>query len=143
MKEEFEAEKESILKTLKGLTDAMSREEKTIIELAAISTFIHNTYNGIENFLKRALKYLEVPLKTSQTWYKDLLVISVKNEIISSELSEKLDEFRAFRHFHVHGYGINLDDKKLIRLAKKLTNVWEVFESEINLFFKLIKKSKD
>ena len=54
--EEFEAERESMLKTLNGLTEAMNRKEKTIIELAAISTFIHNTYNGIENFLKMSFK---------------------------------------------------------------------------------------
>ena len=31
------------------LRQAQSRDEKTVVELAAIATFLHNTYNGMEN----------------------------------------------------------------------------------------------
>jgi uncharacterized protein YutE (UPF0331/DUF86 family) len=48
----------------------------------------------------------EYPVPLSESWHKDLLDLSVDRQIISSELSKKLDEYRAFRHFFVHGYGI-------------------------------------
>jgi len=54
---EVTAEKEHIEKTMLALSSTMSRPEKTIIETAAIGTFLHNIYSGMENILKRVLKF--------------------------------------------------------------------------------------
>jgi hypothetical protein len=45
---EMAAEREHILETLDALQKAMEREEKTVIEMAAIATFVQNAYNGID-----------------------------------------------------------------------------------------------
>ena len=79
---EVEAEKEHILATLQALKEALERKEKTVVELAAIATFLQNAYNGIENV----------------------------------------------------GYGIMLDEEKLIPLAEKLPDLWKDFESELEAF---------
>ncbi len=102
---EVQAEKEHILATLQALKEALERKEKTVVELAAIATFLQNAYNGIENILKRVLKYQGISVPLSESWHKDLLGLSVDRQIISSELSRRLDEYRAFRHFFIHGYG--------------------------------------
>ncbi len=39
------AEKENVETAMKNLKEALSREQKTVIELAAIGTFLHNIYN--------------------------------------------------------------------------------------------------
>ena len=52
----IEAEKENVEKALDNITLVMERQDKSIIELAAIATFLHNVYNGIENILKQILK---------------------------------------------------------------------------------------
>ncbi|MCW3128831.1 MAG: hypothetical protein N2V75_01830 [Methanophagales archaeon] len=131
---EVEAEKELILATLQALKEALERKEKTVVELAAIATFLQNAYNGIENVLKRTLKHKGISIPLSESWHKDLLDLSVNHQIISSELSRRLDEYRAFRHFSVHGYGIMLDEEKLIPLAEKLPDLWKDFESELEAF---------
>jgi uncharacterized protein YutE (UPF0331/DUF86 family) len=138
---EVQAEKEQISETLKTLKKALSRKEKTVIELAAISTFLHNAYNGMENLLKRILKFQEISIKMSESWHKDLLDLSVDNKIISSEISKKLDEYRAFRHFFIHGYGILLNKQKLLPLAENLPSVWKKFDSEIDIFLKSLENS--
>jgi len=131
---EVEAEKEHILATLQALKEALERKEKTIVELAAIATFLQNAYNGIENILKRILRYEGISVPLSESWHRDLLDLSVDRQIISSELSRRLDEYRAFRHFFVHGYGIMLDKEKLMPLAENLSDLWKDFEAELEAF---------
>ncbi len=53
--EQILAEKENVDIALHNLKTARARNEKTVIELAAIATFLHNIYNGIENILKQIL----------------------------------------------------------------------------------------
>jgi len=105
----------------------MERSPKTVIELAAIATFLHNVYNGIENVLKHVFKSKHIELPTSDMWHKELLELSVSNDILSEELSDNLYEYLAFRHFFVHGYGFMLDELQLQRLAGNISKVWKTF----------------
>jgi hypothetical protein len=50
---EVKVEKEHMEKTLDALKEAIKREKITIVELAAIATFLQNAYNGMENIIKR------------------------------------------------------------------------------------------
>jgi len=131
LQREVQATKEHILATLQALKEALERKERTVVELAAIATFLQNTYNGIENILKRILKYEGISVPLSESWHRDLLNLSVGHQIISSDLSGRLDEYRAFRHFFVHAYGIILDEEKLLPLAENLPDLWNDFESEL------------
>jgi hypothetical protein len=97
--QEVTAEKEHIEKTLLALSEALSRPEKTIIELAAIGAFLHNIYSGMENILKRILKFEGITIPGSQSSHKDLLDHSVAAGVISQSLSEELDEYRGFGTF--------------------------------------------
>ena len=125
------AEKEHILETFEALKLALNRKKTTIIELAAIATFLHDIYNGIENILKRILHFQQISIPKGKSSHKDLISLSLQNQIISPELSEKIDEYRAFRHFFIHGYGIKLDKEQLIPLAKKIPTLWNEFDIEI------------
>ena len=137
---EVQAEKEYLLNTFRALNEALQRKEKTVVELAAISTFLQNTYNGIENILKRVLKFKGISLPVSGSWHKDLLDLAVNNQIISLELSRRLDEYRAFRHFFIHGYGVLLDEEKLMPLVESLPDLWKYFEFEIDTFINSLRK---
>ncbi len=136
LREEILFEKEHVSITLRALEDTMKRDDITVIELAAIATFLQNAYNGIENILKRILKFKNISIPRSATYHKDLLDLSVEHHVISLEISKKLDEYRAFRHFFIHGYGIMLDKEKLLPLADALPNIWQSFETEINTMMK-------
>lgn len=125
------AEKENIEKALSNLKYAMEREEKSVIELAAIGTFLHNIYNGIENILKQILKSKGIKIWRSETWHKELLDISVSNGIISQKLSDELYEYLTFRHFFVHAYGFMLEEAHLENLANNISYVWPEFLSAI------------
>ncbi len=51
-------------------------------------------------------------------------------------LSDKLDQYRGFRHFFVHAYGISLDEEELRPLAENLPEVWNQFKDEIESYIK-------
>ncbi|ODS37685.1 MAG: hypothetical protein A7316_09185 [Candidatus Altiarchaeales archaeon WOR_SM1_86-2] len=139
---EFQAGKEYILDTLQALKEALERKEMNIIELAAIGSFLHDIYNGMENILKRVLKFKGISVPHSESGHKDLLDMAVDSKIISLELSRRLDEYRAFRHFFIHRYGIMLDKEKLMPLAGNLPDLWKDFESELDTFINSLGENK-
>lgn len=114
-----------------NLKEAMTRKRKTVIELSAIATFLHNIYNGIESILKQVLKEKGIKISKSETWHKDLLNISVSNKIISKRLSDKLYEYLTFRHFFIHAYGFELKEPQLKDLANNIPKAWLEFLSAI------------
>lgn len=125
------AEKENVETALGNLKDAMARKEKMVIELAAIATFLHNIYNGIENILKQVLKEKGIEVPASSTWHKELINISVSQGIIPEKLADQLYEYLTFRHFFVHAYGFMLDEAHLEVLADNIPEVWSQFMEEI------------
>ncbi|MCZ7398367.1 MAG: hypothetical protein O8C62_01585 [Candidatus Methanoperedens sp.] len=133
--EQILAEKENVDIALHNLKTAMARREKTVIELAAIATFLHNIYNGIENILKQILLSRDIEVPKSGTWHKDLLNRSLTAGIISEKLSSKLYKYLTFRHFFVHAYGFMLDEKELEGLSNNIPEIWQQFLSEIEASF--------
>ncbi len=125
------AEKENVEKALGNLRDAMGRRERSVVELAAIATFLHNIYNGIENILKQVLKAKGTEIPKSDTWHKDLLNLSASLGIIPEKLSDDLYVYLTFRHFFVHAYGFMLEEAHLENLANNIRNVWTQFLSVI------------
>ncbi len=109
LSEKIEAEKENINLTLANLKDVIERDEKSVVELAAMATFLHNFYNDVENILKQCLRTTGEDIPKSYLWHKELLKISTSNKIISDDMSDKLLEYLSFRHFFVHGYGFMLE----------------------------------
>jgi len=79
--------------------NSYGKNRKTVIELAAMATFLHNIYNGIENILKQILISRDIMIPKSDKWHKDLLNKSLSSGIISEELLNKLYKYLTFRHF--------------------------------------------
>lgn len=127
----IEAEKENVETALANLEEAMSRTDRDIVALAAMATFLHNIYNGIENILKQILMSKGIKLPRTDTWHKDLLETAVSKGIISEELSDKLYEYLTFRHFFIHSYGFMLEDAHLKRLTENISDIWNQFLSSI------------
>jgi len=125
------AEKENVERALANLKDATGRKKRSTVELAAIATFLHNIYNGIENILKQVLKAKGAEIPKSETSHKDLLDLSVSNGIIPEKLSDQLYEYLTFRHFFVHAYGFMLEETQLEDLANNIPEIWLQFLSAI------------
>lgn len=75
------AEVENVEASLRYLEEATKRQIKTVVELAAMGTFLHNVYNGIENILKQILKLRNIQIDRGENWHKELLNQSVMNGV--------------------------------------------------------------
>ena len=129
------AEKENVDMAMSNLKEALSRDERTVIELAAIGTFLHNIYNGVENILKQILKSKGITVPKSDTWHKEVLNLSVSQKILSEQLADSLYEYLTFRHFFVHAYGFMLDEDQLKDLANNISDIWARFLLETGVYF--------
>lgn len=128
------AEKDGVAQVLEDLRTAMATKEKSVIELAAIATFLHNIYSGIENILKQILSAKNIEIPKSDIWHKQLLDLTVSHGILSDKLSDDLHEYLAFRHFFVHSYGFMLQEAHLVELGKNIPDIWSRFLREIEAF---------
>ncbi|MDD2717308.1 MAG: hypothetical protein PHW04_15575 [Candidatus Wallbacteria bacterium] len=131
LNERISAEIENVEISLGNLSKALGKSPKTVIELAAIATFLHNIYNGIENILKQTLKDQGREIAAGQSWHRELLLASVEKGIIAEALCGELFKYLGFRHFFVHSYGFMLQEDKVIVLAEDIPNIWKSFKAMI------------
>jgi uncharacterized protein YutE (UPF0331/DUF86 family) len=128
--QEVRIELDNIQSTLKNLDKALNRIERDVVELAAISAFLHNFYNGIEHILKRIIP--RHSKNESQSWHKDLLRSAYTAGIISEECLETLFAFLGFRHVFSHGYTFLLNETKLMALVEQVQPTFSIFTRDIS-----------
>jgi hypothetical protein len=131
LRERVLAERENVELSLANLRLAMARTDRSVIELTAAASFVHNVYNGIENILKQVLAARSIEVAKVGTWHQELLKRAIAEKVISDELAQELKEYLGFRHFFVHGYGFMVTEEPLQDLASRLPAVWARFIAEI------------
>jgi uncharacterized protein YutE (UPF0331/DUF86 family) len=133
LKEYCDAEFENIDAVVSDLSSVVKNDKTNFLtpELAAIATFIHNCYNGVENILKRVLSCKQIEFKDTPTWHKDLLKTSMDKGIISDNLYGTLSNYLSFRHFFVHAYSFSLKWEELKPLVDDIENTLKIFKKEI------------
>ncbi len=134
LKEYCEAEFENISAVASELFSVVEagKSDYSVAELAAMATFIHNCYNGVENTLKRVLSFRNIEMKDTPTWHKDILKSSLDIEVISIDLYNILTNYLSFRHFFVHAYSFALRWDDMKPLVESLEETLMKFESAIN-----------
>lgn len=133
LKEQCEAEFENIQTVLDELfTVAVpGKSNYSVADMAAVATFLHNVYNGIENVLKRIISSEGVALKKAPTWHKDLLKTATDSGVISDDLHDTLSNYLSFRHFFVHAYSFTLRWEELKPLVDDISGLVGSFQSAV------------
>jgi uncharacterized protein YutE (UPF0331/DUF86 family) len=86
-------------------------------EAAALGTYLHNTYSGVERLLRSLLDNREIRVASTPTWHKDLLQRAHREDLLSSDQFDGFLRLLAFRHVYVHGYSHMLDEERLREIA--------------------------
>ena len=125
---------DQLLVEINKLNKKLSKAEPTLVELAALGTFLHNFYNGIENILKRILIAKNISVPQNPTWHKDLLDKAGGERIINDSLKDKLLTYLVFRHYFVHSYGFELVWREMAPLAGDLDQTYRLFLTAIKKY---------
>lgn len=132
LKEYCESEFENIDATVKEISEILLQTPNlNKVEIAALGTFIHNFYNGVENILKRICQYKNVVVKNINGYHKFILRKAEEENIIDESLCNELYKFLAFRHFFIHGYSFLLEWEKLKVLAENVESICQKFKSAV------------
>lgn len=139
LKEYCDAEFENIDAVASELYSVVrhGKADYSTAELAAIATFIHNSYNGLENILKRVLLSKQIETKDAPTWHKDLLKAALDAGIIQNDLYETLSNYLSFRHFFIHAYSFNICWDELRPLVDNLPATLKDFKTAIYAYIEM------
>ena len=84
--------------------------------------------------MKQILLSKDIIIPEGKSWHKELLEISVKNEIISEKCKNYFGEYLAFRHFFSYAYAFDLYADKMEPLVENSKEVYSIFKKEISKF---------
>ena len=138
--EEAETEFENLEETIREVNELLlivSKKVPSNIEKAAAIQYLSQYYNGIENILKRIIKYKKIPLIKSEQWHTELLdsfeLNSNKSKfpLFNNTLMEHLNSYKKIPHVVRQGYNFQLDWERLSVALKYMEPVYNSFKNII------------
>jgi len=131
----FELEQLSRLADLVGEFQERIADDILPWHAAAGAKYVADLWNGIENICKRRRVHQKQPMPTGADWHQqlldDFLAEPQLGGALSDEMKYRLKKYKSFRHRFVHGYGFEIDWKRVeepLRLlpdtVSVLTDVW-------------------
>ena len=137
LREKVEAELEQMDQALRELPGARRVGQLSVLELGGTASLLSSLYHGVENILKQGLLASELALPSGAAWHRDLLQSACEQEVISTELRDRLAPYMAFRHFFTHAYGFDLDPQRLAPLVRDIRSVCACFKTEAKRFVRM------
>jgi hypothetical protein len=130
-----------VIKEINAILSDFPEDDPNVRVRAALSSFIAQFYNGVENILKRIVKFKGMNLPKGENWHIELFNYFCEPNLIGLPLlfyekeSIHFKKLRKFRHIVYHGYSFRLE--------------WELMKSNVvNIdvsfqeFIKLLKANK-
>lgn len=114
--------------------------EPDMIELSALSSFLHSFYTGIESIFKRIASDVDGNLPSGDHWHSGLISAMSqptlkRHAVISEDLCGRIIKYMGFRHVFRHAYDFELKWRKMSDLVLKSEQVLDHLEVELKAFF--------
>ncbi len=137
---EFEIQQiDLLLEKYRDLIESSKSREPDLIQLTALASVTHSFYNGIENVFLLITKNTSGSLPPSDKWHRELLAAmskktSSREPVLSEEISIRIADYLAFRHFYRHSYSFHLDWNELRSLVSGIDDIWRDVRAEFRQF---------
>jgi len=134
------------LKTLRSeflsFIDSEFSEPPDKYDLRTIGSFLHDFYTGSESIFKFIVtKYDREPERLhGEKWHQEILdrmtdkIGTMRPQVITEDLHDQLDEYRAFRHVFREAYGFELKWKYMKPLVESFEPVSNKLISSLEEF---------
>jgi len=125
-----------------GLKKAKEKNDDYYLDGVALN--LHSIYSGLERIFERIATAIDGSIPSGTNWHRELLnqmaieVPGIRPAVISSDLKEKLEEYRGFRHVVRNVYTYRLKPEKIEGLVSMLNTVIAKIETDITGFAKFL-----
>lgn len=124
----------------------LAHEEANSLYLDSVALNIHNFYSGLERIFELIAENIDGIKPQGAQWHQDLLrqmsmeIPGVRPAVISLELRDALDEYRAFRHIvrNVYAYKLRID--RIKNLMERLEMTFNKLVEELEGFCSFLEK---
>jgi hypothetical protein len=125
---------------------ALDRDDSLYLDSVALS--LHDFYNGLERIFERIAENVDEFKPNSVNWHQEILkqmtieIPNVRPVVISHDLKENLDEYRAFRHIVRNIYSHNFRIDKMKNLIENIDKVFNEVENSLQFFSKFLESTQ-
>lgn len=140
-------ELDNIIERIHRAWELFKKEENSFY-IDSIALNLHHFYSGIERIFELIAEEIDGAKPKSSKWHKELLkqmsleIPNIRPKVISFELEEILDEYRAFRHIVRSVYTYQLSVEKIRNLLEKLDYAFKMLKEELEAFCVFLESNK-
>lgn len=146
IREELSEIQMSIQRAKKAWSLALNEDDSLYLDSVALN--LHNFYNGLERIFERVAENIDEIKPEGLNWHQEILkqmameIPKVRPAVISQDLKEELDKYRAFRHIVRNIYAHNFRIVKIKDLMQNIDKVLSELEKELRIFYEFLENSE-
>ncbi len=144
IREEILEIQRSIQRAKKAWSLALDEEDSLYLDSVALN--LHDFYNGLERILERIAENIDEIKPEGLNWHQEILrqmameIPKVRPAVISQDLREELDKYRAFRHMVRNIYAHNFKIDKMKDLMENIDKVLNKIEEDLQMFCEFLER---
>jgi hypothetical protein len=125
---------------------AQTSEDKDNYYVDATALNLHGFYAGIERLLEMIAEGIDRAKPSGANWHTQLLhqltaeIPGIRPAVLSTEVRDKLDRYRGFRHVVRNVYTFNLDPQQIELLVEQLQPTMVQVSQELMAFADLLEQ---
>jgi hypothetical protein len=136
----FETEQiDQLFQSYANLLAQSQKETPDLVQVTAIASVLHTSYNGLENIFLSIAKGIDGSVPVGTQWHRDLLTrmtesTEKRKAVRSIEIGYLLVGYLGFRHYYRHSYSFFLEWSEVERLVTPLAETWSQVRGGLESF---------
>ncbi|MAT99064.1 MAG: hypothetical protein CL608_18110 [Anaerolineaceae bacterium] len=124
----------------RAIQAARERPEDQDLYIDSAALNLHDFYAGLERIFQQIGSTVDGHIPTGHNWHRELLqqmqsdLPDLRPPVLSTEVTNVLDEFLRFRHVLRNVYAFQFDPERIARLVNQLRPTWAKIQTELTTF---------